>query len=67
MRGRKKSWQKVAPHAGKRARNAPLERGANAAAVGGVKEKMQGEAFFACIRRIGVLLLWCQICLAWAR
>ena len=37
-------------------RNAPLERGANAAAVGGVKEKMQGEAFFACIRRAGVLL-----------
>ena len=33
-----------------------LERGANAAAVGGVKEKMQGEAFFACIRRAGVLL-----------
>lgn len=41
---------------GETPRNAPLERGANAAAVGGVKEKMQGEAFFACIRRAGVLL-----------
>ena len=45
MRGRKKSGQKVAPHAGKRARNAPLERGANAAAVGGVKEKCKEKHF----------------------
>ena len=40
--------------------------GRNAAAVYGVEEKMTGNAFCACMWRAGVLLLWCQICLAWA-
>ena len=63
LRGRRKGSSRAKKSAGdggashgETPRNAPLERGANAAAVGGVKEKMQGEAFFACIRRAGVLL-----------
>ena len=43
------------------------ERGAEMTEAYGGEEKMQGESFFACMQRAGVLLLWCQICLAWAR